>query len=344
MGSQLRRAALGLQDKELSSRPGHLKLAPGVARRGRPGPSGLLALQHKAGNRATTALLAAGQAKLVVSAASDRYEREADSVAAEVLARLRLGRTAEGQVGAPAPAPLAAGRAAEGFSWPVGGALSRRPSDGPMGPQGGELDGGTEAVVSAARSSGGAPLPGGLRGQMEGAFGADFSKVKLHTGSEAQALNHRVGALAFTVGSDIFLGRAAPELSTPAGQSLLAHELAHTIQQGAAKLVGAGQDARRWAVQRKFTDQANLATHYQKHVKAQGEFPELKTMQEYDDLSTSLWAARGASGCLSKNAASGNRVYVYDPSTNNFGVFTPDGKAITLFRPKNGLNYYNKQV
>ena len=79
-------------------------------------------------------------------------------------------------------------------------------------------------------------LPDAVRGPMEGAFGADFSSVKLHTGHEAESLNNHVGAMAFTVGSDIFLGRSAPSISSPSGQSLLAHELTHTIQQGGARV------------------------------------------------------------------------------------------------------------
>jgi hypothetical protein len=40
---------------------------------------------------------------------------------------------------------------------------------------------------------------------MERAFETSFADVRLHTGAEASALNHEVGALAFTTGGDIFL-------------------------------------------------------------------------------------------------------------------------------------------
>jgi hypothetical protein len=108
-----------------------------------------------------------------------------------------------------------------------------------MGAAGGELDSATEAGIEAARR-GGTPMPQGVRRQMEVAFGADFSAVKLHKGEKAENLNHRVGALAFTVGSDIFLGRSAPAVSSPAGQELVAHELAHVVQQGGARLRSEG--------------------------------------------------------------------------------------------------------
>ncbi|HTW07195.1 MAG TPA: DUF4157 domain-containing protein [Acidimicrobiales bacterium] len=216
----------------------------------RPGTSyersSLIEMQRVAGNRATSALLALGQAKLAVGAVDDRYEREADSVAAAVVARLSAGKAAA------EPAPAALAPASPGGALvagpgpaigedddlalaPLARMVSRKPDvgGGVIGPEGGDLDGDTESRLRAARA-GGAPLPGGLRHSMEGAFGADFSAVKVHSGEAAGSLNQQVGATAFTVGADIFLGREAPSLASSAGQSLLAHELTHTVQQGGA--------------------------------------------------------------------------------------------------------------
>jgi hypothetical protein len=185
-------------------------------------------LQRKAGNASTTRLLSAGQAKLAVSPAGDRYEREADAIAAEVVARLGAG------AGAPS-SPLGNAAGDEQAAGPVSVMARRGPRalGEPIGEGGGELSGPEEARLNAARR-GGSQLPPALRRSMEGAFGADFSAVRVHSGEEAASLNESVGALAFTVGSDIFLGRPAPGFSTPSGQSLLAHELAHTVQQGAS--------------------------------------------------------------------------------------------------------------
>jgi hypothetical protein len=195
-------------------------------------------LQRKAGNSATAALLAAGQAKLAVSPAGDRYEREADAIATEVVARLRSG-----------PARQGTSPAEDEASAAVAVMASRKLPAGPapLGPEGGELAAAEESRIHAARQ-GGTPLPRAVRRAMEGAFGADFSGVRLHTGAEAESLSGSVGAIAFTVGHDIFLGRAAPQLSSTSGQSLLAHELAHTIQQGAAHVPG--QDGSQGGVRR----------------------------------------------------------------------------------------------
>ncbi|HZF54970.1 MAG TPA: DUF4157 domain-containing protein [Polyangiaceae bacterium] len=89
--------------------------------------------------------------------------------------------------------------------------------------------------TSSPDAGGAAPegIPASLREPMESSFGADFSSVRVHPGSaEAVALR----AQAFTVGSDIFVapGRWAPE--TREGRRLIAHELAHVVQQSAGRV------------------------------------------------------------------------------------------------------------
>jgi len=81
-------------------------------------------------------------------------------------------------------------------------------------------------------ASGGQPLPDSVRGKMESFFGADFSRVRIHVGPEAPA----IGALAFTVGETIVFapGQYAP--TTPRGQQILGHELAHVVQQRAGRV------------------------------------------------------------------------------------------------------------
>ena len=76
---------------------------------------------------------------------------------------------------------------------------------------------------------GGSQMDDNTRENMEGAFGADFSDVRIHTGGEAAELTNAVQARAFTTGSDIYFN----EGESPQNQELLAHELTHTIQQGA---------------------------------------------------------------------------------------------------------------
>lgn len=106
-------------------------------------------------------------------------------------------------------------------------ALARKENDGA------EVSSDVETAIEQART-GGQSLDHGTRTQMESAFGADFSGVRIHTGAESHALNRAVNAVAFTTGSDIFFRDGAYAPGNSSGQELLAHELTHVVQQGAA--------------------------------------------------------------------------------------------------------------
>ena len=77
----------------------------------------------------------------------------------------------------------------------------------------------------------GSPLPAGSRREMEGAFGSDFSSVRVHTSSEAAQLSRSLKASAFTYGDHIFFDQGSYDPESASGKELLAHELTHTIQQ-----------------------------------------------------------------------------------------------------------------
>lgn len=101
--------------------------------------------------------------------------------------------------------------------------------------EGGEAAPEIERAIHRKQGAGQA-LDGGVRGQMESAFGADFGGVRVHTDSEADALNRSLNARAFTAGSDIFFRQEAYRPGSSAGQELLAHELTHVVQQGGAEV------------------------------------------------------------------------------------------------------------
>jgi hypothetical protein len=83
----------------------------------------------------------------------------------------------------------------------------------------------------ARRSTGGANLDDGLRGEMERKLGSDFADVRVHDDESSAALSHDLGAAAFTVGKDVFLGEHAAPPTSPEGRATLAHELTHVGQQ-----------------------------------------------------------------------------------------------------------------
>ncbi len=88
-----------------------------------------------------------------------------------------------------------------------------------------------ESQLAGSRG-GGSPLPKDTRSSMEQAMGADFTSVRVHTGSSAVQMSRELGAQAFTHGSDIYFNEGKYDTNSNAGQHLLAHELTHTVQQG----------------------------------------------------------------------------------------------------------------
>lgn len=86
-----------------------------------------------------------------------------------------------------------------------------------------------------SQKGGGSPLSDNLRSFMEPRFGADFSGVKIHTGSDSTQMNREVQAQAFTLGQDIYMGEGKYNPGSSDGKRLLAHELTHVVQQTGAR-------------------------------------------------------------------------------------------------------------
>ena len=103
-----------------------------------------------------------------------------------------------------------------------------RSSSGPL-----VAPGDVESQLDSARG-GGQTLAPPVRAEMEQGFGYDFGAVHVHTGGDADRLARRLDAEAFTNGADIFFRGGLYDPATPRGDFLLAHELTHVIQQGAA--------------------------------------------------------------------------------------------------------------
>ncbi len=145
------------------------------------------------------------QPRLRVTHPNDPAEREADRIAQAI------GR----EVGTPSPrlqaaSPLQRKAAASGAPPPASAARLR------------------------AAAQGGTALTPAQRAMFEPRLRADLSAVRLHTGPEAGRLAVSLGARALTHGRHIFFAPGEYRPETPEGIELLAHELVHTVQQGAA--------------------------------------------------------------------------------------------------------------
>jgi len=163
----------------------------------------------------TTVLLSprAQAAPLAISSPGDAAEREAETLAHRVVSM---------------PPPTSAPHLSRGS--PL---AARAPAAAPS-------SGGARAETSAetadaiqAELGGGAPLPKAVQAFMAPRFKADFSGVRIHTDTKAENLASRLGAKAFTYGRHVFFNRGQFQPDTKAGKELIAHELAHTIQQSA---------------------------------------------------------------------------------------------------------------
>ena len=141
-----------------------------------------------------------GLAKLRVHASGDRDEQEAD----------RIARRVSGP-----PEPLALARCACGGSCPH--CAARPPAQG--------------AVVGDALRDSGQALDPRTRSFMETRLGHDFSDVRVHVGKSAAESADAIYAHAYTVGSHIVFGAERFDTDSGAGRRLLAHELAHVVQQ-----------------------------------------------------------------------------------------------------------------
>ncbi len=94
-------------------------------------------------------------------------------------------------------------------------------------------NGNIESRLASSKGKG-SKLDEHTRTEMESGFGADFSNVRVHTDSEAVGMSQELGAQAFTNGSDIYFNQGKYDPTSDQGKHLLAHELTHTIHQGAS--------------------------------------------------------------------------------------------------------------
>ena len=107
-----------------------------------------------------------------------------------------------------------------------------------VGLEGGPVTPEVQAAINRARS-GGKPLESAVQKQMSETMGHDFSGVRVHSDSEADALNQQLSAKAFTTGRDLFFRSGAYNPGSSSGRELLAHELTHVVQQSRGR-VGRG--------------------------------------------------------------------------------------------------------
>ena len=190
----------------------------------------ILHLQRTIGNQAVKRLLKPGhpktpspliQPKLVIGQVNDPLEHEAEHIADRVM-------MAKGEDLFLASDPLHVGRKSAVGEKESGKTISTTESATR------EASARAEMRVLNGRGS---PLPASQRTFFESRFGHDFTAVRVHSDSRSADLARSVNARAFTLGQDIVFGRGEYRPESGEGARLLAHELAHVVQQHASQAI-----------------------------------------------------------------------------------------------------------
>lgn len=172
------------------------------------------------------------QAKLAVNQPGDRYEQEADRIADRVM-RMPANRREDDDHILTSTAPTMTQRKCASCEEEEEKKLQRKSANNVDTPPP------APSAVDQVLNSAGQPLSPETRSFMEPRFGQKFGHVRVHSDARAAESARAVNARAFTVGSNIVFGANQFNTSSDAGKRLLAHELAHTIQQhgGGLKMV-----------------------------------------------------------------------------------------------------------
>ena len=163
-------------------------------------------LQRMIQHKAQCAPQLAVQRKMTVNPPGDALEQEAETVARGVVQRWGQAEVQR------APNPIQ--RAVSVAAVP-------------------EVTPALESRIQAARG-GGQPLADGVRAPMEQQMGADFGGVRVHADANADQMSRALEARAFTTEKDVFFRSGEYNPGSAGGKELLAHELTHTVQQGAS--------------------------------------------------------------------------------------------------------------
>jgi len=157
------------------------------------------------------------QTKLRINEPGDVYEQEADRVAEQVLAK-------------PAhPDVSSAPPRIQRYAGQATGQADTAP-----------------ASVDHVLAVSGRPLEPALREDMEQRFGYNFSRVRVHSGAAAEQSARDVNAHAYTAGHNIVFGAGLFVPGTHEGRRLIAHELAHVVQQSGLEGIRRGQSNKKY--------------------------------------------------------------------------------------------------
>ncbi|MBL4704548.1 MAG: DUF4157 domain-containing protein [Flavobacteriales bacterium] len=194
---------------------------------------------------------------------------------------------------------------------------------------------GLEGKLANSKGRGSA-LSGTEKKEMESGFGTDFSHVNIHTDDQAAQLSQDLGARAFTHGNDVYFNKGEYNPTSNDGKKLLAHELTHTIQQ---KGKGSNKGLNN-AVQAK-TQKKNNTVPFNVEFSNQSKIAFYSTTNE-PNITVTLFiedtTARGAPGCPHLNVTIDNvsrtkKTVDIDPTKRVV-------KKVLKYKMKNAVKHY----
>ena len=214
--------------------PDLLDLQHTVANPAAASPGDILTLQRMAGNRAVQRLLIqrAGpeeeeeiQARPLIQRAGPEEEEE---IQAKSLVQ-RASPEEEEEIQAK-PVIQSAGLEEE---------IRMKSGIQQIGPEGGQVPPDVESAIQLARH-GGQSLDSTVQAQMSETMGFDFSGVRVHSDRQADELNQKLSARAFTTGHDIFFRQGEYDPGSSSGREVITHELSHVVQQNTGRVSANG--------------------------------------------------------------------------------------------------------
>ncbi|WP_159523313.1 eCIS core domain-containing protein [Sunxiuqinia indica] len=172
------------------------------------------------------------QPKMKVGAPGDRYENEADRVADQVVTGSEPSIQKQEEEEAAQMSPIEAVSVSQIQACPCDREDSLQKKG--LNQSASVASPWLEQQINNSKS-GGEALPKNTRSFMETRFGHDFSGVRVHHDSSAATMSSNIQAKAFTNRNHIYFNQGYYSPETSSGKKLIAHELTHTIQQGASQ-------------------------------------------------------------------------------------------------------------
>ena len=186
-------------------------------------------------------------------------------------------------------------------------------------------------IVHEVLRCSGEPLDRTPRAAMESRFGHDFSRVRTHRDARAVESARAINALAYTVGQDVVFGAGQYAPETMRGRKLLAHELAHVVQQRNATYPVAGLTLADSTWEREADSAAEAAMAGQPaHVTQHAAGPQLARQQLHTETLTTPTDAAGRKVEVTRAVKPGKCAEVPETRTNADSEITRTRAAIEL--------------